>query len=174
MHQETTAHNLFSFSEFSLTGICIRTILSWPHTDYRQSVQNEFLTVKQLWNAGKIKEIRVVNEDKPPQARYSSLQQNQIMSLQPEQFRIENHQSLIVVTNICPVITINGNTAALWSSHGHQISSYLTTTNVSWCNIVVHYILNQLSRHQDWDETRIAWSFSDLWSGLLVRIRDQN
>jgi hypothetical protein len=124
------------------------------------------LTVKQLWNAKKLKEIRVVNEDKPPQAGYSSLQQTQIMSLQPEQFRIENYQYLIMVANKFPVITINGNPAALCSSHGHQISRNLRTTNMSWCNIagailLVHYILEELSRHPDWDETRIALSFSD-------------
>jgi hypothetical protein len=50
-------------------------------------MRNELLTVKQLWNAGKLKEIRVVNDNKPPQAGYSSLQQTQILSLQPEKFR---------------------------------------------------------------------------------------
>jgi hypothetical protein len=70
-------------------------------------MRNELLTVKQLWNAGKLKEIRVVNDNKPPQAGYSSLQQTQILSLQPEQFRIENYQSLIMVANKFPVITIN-------------------------------------------------------------------
>jgi hypothetical protein len=54
-------------------------------------MRNELLTVKQLWNAEELKEIRVVNDHKPPHAGYSSLQQTQILLLQPEQYTNENH-----------------------------------------------------------------------------------